>query len=216
MIVPSGGVLLAAAVIVILSATISSADVCYTLADNIGSQQVKAYDLIGKSFDRLTVLGRAKNRGMKVIWVCQCECGRISMAGTHDLTSGKHRSCGCLQKERVTKHGATKSGGWRTPEYSSWIAMKDRCLNPRMHAYHRYGGRGITISPRWLESFATFLEDMGPKPGPRYGVDRIDNDGNYEPGNCRWATQSEQTRNQTHNPRSWTGRPRGADGRFLK
>jgi hypothetical protein len=84
----------------------------------------------------------------------------------------------------------------RRPEYVTWAGMKQRCLNPHCADYKRYGGRGIGICERWRNSFENFFTDMGPKPSPKYSIDRIDNDGNYEPGNCRWATSGEQQTNK--------------------
>lgn len=95
------------------------------------------------------------------------------------------------------KHGMFKHGEWLSAEYRSWGAMKSRCLNPNSHAYSRYGGRGITVCDRWRDDFAAFLSDMGRRPSPQHTLDRFpDQSGNYEPGNCRWATAKEQIANQ--------------------
>ena len=171
--------------------------------------------LEGQRFGRLVVLSKeVRGPYIKSRWLCQCDCGNTSLATTTDLQRGRHQSCGCLQKERATKHGALVDArkGKRDPTYLSWQAMKDRCLNTKRRYYHRYGGRGITICDRWLHSFSAFLEDMGPRP-TGLTLERINNDGNYEPSNCRWATQHEQTLNQVH----VNGGPpstRDAQGRF--
>lgn len=100
---------------------------------------------------------------------------------SHDLSTGWNKR--------------THGEGWRpTPEYRSWMAMLDRCRNPNNGSFHRYGGRGITVCQRWRRSYIAFLEDMGRRPSIAYTLDRIDNDGNYEPGNCRWATAKVQGR----------------------
>ena len=147
-------------------------------------------NLVGHRFGRLVVTGRADNKKRKVAWHYACDCGRVGVAFGGDLRDGRQQSCGCLHREIVTKHNHHKSGA-----YKSWQAMKSRCYNQEAQGYRHYGGRGIRVCERWLTSFDNFLADMGDRP-PGYTLDRLNVDGHYEPGNCRWATRSQQARNR--------------------
>ena len=164
-------------------------------------------DITGKQFDRLTVLKRTTSdqRG-EARWICRCECGNETIVLGSNLRSGKTRSCGCLRFELPQGASHPKHGAYKTREYSSWQHMRRRCLDQNNDKFHRYGGRGITICERW-NSFENFLADMGRRP-PGLTLDRINNDGNYEPGNCRWATSEEQASNHRMK--------RGKDGKYTR
>lgn len=159
--------------------------------------EVLCPDLTGQTFNRFTVLRRGENTKIgQASWICRCDCGEIRSVKTYSLKSGNSKSCGCYHRDAITKHGQVKS-----PEHRSWGAMKSRCLNPGAAGFESYGGRGITVCERWAESFEAFLEDMGPRPSPRHSIDRINSDGNYEPGNCRWADPRTQGNNRRNNVR---------------
>lgn len=153
--------------------------------------------MTGQVYGRLTVVSRIASRSDHPRWECRCICGGVSIVSGDGLRRGSSRSCGCLQREltaaRSKTHGHT-GNGQTTAEYQSWTQMRSRCLNPKHHAYANYGGRGISIDPRW-SSFETFLEDMGARPSLDHSLDRKDNNQGYGPNNCRWATDKEQRRN---------------------
>jgi hypothetical protein len=153
-------------------------------------------DLTGQVFVRLTVIERVEDgRGWAPRWRCRCECGNERIVYGVNLREGRSQSCGCLHRERAAQtkiwQGNVTHGGTHTPEYSSWEHMVQRVTNPRNDRFQHYGGRGITICDEWRNS----------KPSPKHSIDRINNDGNYEPGNVRWATAKEQGNNQRRPPR---------------
>lgn len=157
-------------------------------------------NLIGKVFGRLTVISMVDSDRYGYRWMCSCECGGLSVVRGSHLRQGHIRSCGCMQGNRTAtiKHGYAKKGK-PSPEYSVWLAMMARCNNPKTKSYRLYGGRGISVCERWLR-FKNFIADMGNRPSNKHSIDRYPNkDGNYEPGNCRWATIKEQNRNTSRN-----------------
>lgn len=125
---------------------------------------------------------------------CVCDCTTAFTARVGDLKSGNTTSCGCFRKENTAKMKTTH-GRTETDIYSIWCDIKKRCYNPKNSHFHHYGGRGISVSAEWLKDFSKFASDIGPRPTKKHQIDRINNDGNYEPGNCRWATRSENMRN---------------------
>lgn len=151
-------------------------------------------NLTGHDFGKLTVISRAANKNNCTQWYCLCECGKYTTVFSTSLVGGFTRSCGCFHADNAHEHAKTHGASY-TKEYSSWKSMKVRCLNPKYPKYHMYGGRGITIHQAWIDSFPEFLRYMGYRPRGT-SLDRIDVNGNYEPGNVRWATYKQQARNQ--------------------
>jgi hypothetical protein len=152
----------------------------------------KAIDMTGMVFGKLTVIKRDKNPPKKnnSWWICQCECGNIKSYPRPWLIKGSIKSCGCQQHKTHLRHRKT-----HLKEYEVWKQMKRRCYNQNYAQYKDYGGRNIKICESWLSSFDNFFEDMGPCPKDHF-IDRVNNDGDYEPSNCKWKNRTDQNRNR--------------------
>lgn len=154
-------------------------------------------DISGQRFGKLVVM-RFSHSQRSAMWECMCDCGNSTIVKCGNLRSGNTTSCGCVQRAAI---GAVRRthGKSRTREFRIYMAMKHRCENPNSPAYANYGGRGIRVAPEWRHDFAAFLAHLGPRPSKKHSLDRIDVNGNYEPGNVRWATRTEQARNTRAN-----------------
>ena len=163
---------------------------------------MKLVDLTGQRFGRLVVLRRADNIGRQTAWLCKCDCGNESIVLGYALRRGTIQSCGCGRNEAARERGkvnARKHGGIGTRLYSIWRGMKLRCYNPKAKAYHRYGGRGITLCDEWRHDFATFRDwALNNGYADNLTIDRINNDRGYSPENCRWITMKAQADNRSN------------------
>lgn len=161
---------------------------------------MKFKDLSGERFGRLVAKRMApREKGKRPRYECICDCGKERTVLGLSLSSGNTVSCGCAKLDELKSRG---DGSSSEPEYKIWWAMQRRCHDPRVDNYARYGGRGIRVADEWRgdrHAFRRFLEHVGPRPSPNHSIDRINNAGNYEPGNVRWATDAEQRRNRSDN-----------------
>lgn len=153
----------------------------------------------GQKIHRWLVLGTGKpDRFHNRRWLCRCDCGTEKQVSGYYLKTGRSRSCGCLRDESVAKHGMCD-----TRVYKIWEMMNQRCHNPNYDGYENYGGRGIAVCKRWRGpgGFLRFYDHVKDPPSKRHTLDRIDNDGDYKPGNVRWSTLNQQSRNRSNNTR---------------
>lgn len=179
-------------------------------------ENFKGENLIGQKFGRLTVIGKSSKtdkNGYGYFWICQCDCGNSADVKHYHLISGHTKSCGCLHQEKLRTNGV-RHGYNKTNTHYAWRNMRARCK--RNSSFSRYYfDRGISVCKSWQDNFQSFLSDMGECP-EGYTLERIDNDGNYEPGNCKWATRFEQARNTRAKGYVWHTRDKIWETRIVR
>lgn len=173
-----------------------------TIHSTVNGLHPNAKNLKDLVVGRWTVLRLAGRVNGRLMWECRCECGTVKDVLGENLSSKATLSCGCWRAEKASitsaKHGFSRVGK-RAPEYGVWCAIIGRCCNSNLPSWDSYGGRGIRVCERWRNDFVAFYEDMGPRPSPKHEIERKDNDGNYDPGNCIWATDLTQASNKRNN-----------------
>ncbi len=155
--------------------------------------------MTGQRFGSLVAfsIDREKTRRGRTYWFFKCDCGTVVSISRDHMRNGERTSCGCKTEHSTRfkeRHGLSFSA-----EHRAWARMKSDCFNPKTERFHNYGGRGITVAKEWVDNFEAFYAHIGPRPSSKHSVDRIDVEGNYEPGNVRWATLVEQCRNRRNN-----------------